>query len=93
MLLSSGVTVTWAHHSLIENFIKSRIVGLLFTVLLGAYFSMLQYEEYKESSFRISDGVYGSSFFIATGFHGIHVFIGRAFLLVCLYRIIKGEFS
>jgi cytochrome c oxidase subunit 3 len=66
---------------------RSRAVqGLLFTVLLGAYFSYLQAGEYYEASFSISDGAYGSTFFVATGFHGLHVFIGRTFLTVCLIR-------
>lgn len=60
--------------------------GLVLTVALGAYFTFLQAGEYYETSFCISDSVYGSSFFVATGFHGLHVLIGRRFLLVCLAR-------
>nr|YP_009185962.1 cytochrome c oxidase subunit III [Sciodrepoides watsoni]ALO70912.1 cytochrome c oxidase subunit 3 [Sciodrepoides watsoni] len=93
ILLTSGLTVTWAHHSLIENNFKMTTQGLLLTVILGVYFSILQAYEYIEASFTISDSVYGSSFFMATGFHGIHVIIGTTFLLVCLMRHLKNHFS
>merc|ERR1712001_342856 len=68
-------------------------VGLLLTVLLGFYFTALQALEYYEASFSMADGVYGSTFFIATGFHGLHVIVGTIFLLVCLIRHLKKEFS
>nr|UYG49239.1 cytochrome c oxidase subunit 3 [Abscondita chinensis] len=93
ILISSGVTVTWAHHSLMENNYKQAIYSLILTIFLGFYFSILQAYEYMESSFTISDSVYGSSFFMATGFHGIHVIIGTTFLTVCLYRQMKNHFS
>jgi len=86
VLLASGVTVTWAHHSLIEGDNPGGLQGLFATVVLGAYFTFLQVGEYYEASFTIADGAYGSSFFVATGFHGLHVLIGRTFLLVCLIR-------
>nr|YP_010464267.1 cytochrome c oxidase subunit III [Lagria rufipennis]UUL71644.1 cytochrome c oxidase subunit 3 [Lagria rufipennis] len=93
ILLSSGLTVTWAHHSLMENNFKETLIGLLMTIILGIYFSMLQAYEYYESSFCMSDSSYGSSFFIATGFHGIHVIIGTLFLLVSLIRHLNNHFS
>nr|AYQ19078.1 cytochrome c oxidase subunit 3 [Agrilinae sp. 5 ACP-2013] len=93
ILLSSGMTVTWAHHSLMENNFYQTLEGLLITVLLGVYFTMLQTYEYMESSFSISDSVYGSSFFVATGFHGLHVMIGTMFLSVCLFRQLNTHFS
>lgn len=93
ILLTSGLTVTWAHHGLIENNYKQAIQGLSLTVILGIYFSLLQGFEYIEATFTISDRVYGSSFFIATGFHGIHVLIGSTFLLTCLIRLINNHFS
>ena len=68
-------------------------MGLFITCVLGIYFSILQGLEYYEAPFRFSDGAYGSTFFIATGFHGIHVLIGTLFLIVCLKRLQKGEFS
>ena len=67
-------------------------VGLIITVALGVYFTILQGYEYYEASFSFAEGVYGSTFFIATGFHGLHVIVGTLFLLVCLLRHLKGEF-
>nr|QUT13283.1 cytochrome c oxidase subunit III [Octodonta nipae] len=93
ILLSSGLTVTWAHHSLMENNFKQTNVSLFLTVMLGLYFSILQGLEYYEAPFTISDSAYGSSFFMATGFHGLHVIIGTTFLLVCLIRQLKNHFS
>nr|AND96634.1 cytochrome c oxidase subunit 3 [Drepanocerus kirbyi] len=93
ILLTSGLTVTWAHHSLIENNYTQTLQGLLLTVILGIYFTILQAYEYMEAPFSISDSVYGSSFFMATGFHGIHVIIGTTFLLVCLIRHLYNHFS
>nr|ACJ69552.1 cytochrome c oxidase subunit III [Ochterus marginatus] len=93
ILLCSGITVTWAHHSLMENNHSQTSQSLFFTITLGVYFSILQGIEYYESSFTISDSVYGSSFFMATGFHGIHVIIGTTFLLVCLKRHMSFHFS
>jgi cytochrome c oxidase subunit 3 len=93
ILLSSGVTVTWAHHSLIENNHSQTFQGLLLTIILGIYFTILQGLEYWEASFSISDSVYGATFFVATGFHGLHVLIGTTFLVVCLLRHNKCQFS
>nr|YP_004935637.1 cytochrome c oxidase subunit III [Alloeorhynchus bakeri]ADI75224.1 cytochrome c oxidase subunit III [Alloeorhynchus bakeri] len=86
ILLCSGLTATWAHHSLMEGNRTQTLQGLTFTVILGIYFSILQGYEYMESPFAISDSVYGSTFFMATGFHGLHVIIGTIFLSVCLWR-------
>nr|YP_009488384.1 cytochrome c oxidase subunit III [Trachypeplus jacobsoni]AWD31643.1 cytochrome c oxidase subunit III [Trachypeplus jacobsoni] len=93
ILLSSGMTVTWAHHSLIFNDYKQTNLGLWMTVSLGIVFTMLQAYEYVESKFTISDSIYGSCFFMATGFHGIHVIIGTTFLMVCLMRQLNKHFS
>lgn len=93
ILLSSGVTVTWAHHRIIENNHSQITQGLFFTILLGIYFTILQAYEYIEASFTIRDAVYGASFFLATGFHGIHVLIGTNFLIICLIRHLKNHFS
>lgn len=93
ILLTSGITVTWAHHSLIERNHSQTSQGLFFTVLLGIYFTILQIYEYIEASFTIADSIYGSTFFIATGFHGIHVFVGTTFLLICLIRHLNNHFS
>nr|YP_010034191.1 cytochrome c oxidase subunit III [Arhopalus unicolor]YP_010363582.1 cytochrome c oxidase subunit III [Cephalallus oberthueri]QOW83730.1 cytochrome c oxidase subunit III [Arhopalus unicolor]UNZ12696.1 cytochrome c oxidase subunit 3 [Cephalallus oberthueri] len=93
ILLTSGLTVTWAHHSLMENNYNQTLQGLILTVILGLYFSILQAYEYLEAPFTISDSVYGSSFFMATGFHGLHVIIGSTFLLICLIRHYYNHFS
>nr|YP_010000748.1 cytochrome c oxidase subunit III [Struthidea cinerea]QOD96660.1 cytochrome c oxidase subunit III [Struthidea cinerea] len=93
ILLASGVTVTWAHHSIMEANRKQAIHALTLTVLLGFYFTGLQAMEYYEAPFSIADGVYGSTFFVTTGFHGLHVIIGSTFLLVCLLRLIKFHFT
>nr|AXS65202.1 cytochrome c oxidase subunit 3 [Cleridae sp. 3 KM-2017] len=93
ILLTSGLTVTWAHHSLMENNYSQTTQGLLLTVILGFYFTLLQAYEYYEASFSISDAIYGSSFFMATGFHGIHVIIGTTFLLICLMRHSFNHYS
>nr|ARQ20672.1 cytochrome c oxidase subunit 3 [Nacella concinna] len=93
VLLASGVSATWAHHSLMEGDRSLSIQGLVVTVGLGLYFTYLQGMEYFETSFTISDGVYGSTFFVATGFHGAHVIIGSTFLMVCLWRILVHQFS
>uniref|UniRef100_A0AAU7YVB3 Cytochrome c oxidase subunit 3 n=1 Tax=Cheilosia ochreipila TaxID=3103808 RepID=A0AAU7YVB3_9MUSC len=93
ILLASGITVTWAHHSLMENNYSQTTQSLFFTILLGMYFSMLQAYEYIEAPFTIADAVYGSTFFMATGFHGLHVLIGTTFLLICLIRHLNNHFS
>lgn len=92
ILLSSGVSVTWAHHAIIErNFIRSK-VGLWATIILGVYFTGIQGLEYMESSFSISDGSYGCTFFLATGFHGLHVLVGTLFLMVTAVRHSRSRF-
>nr|UTD45369.1 cytochrome c oxidase subunit III [Wallacea dactyliferae] len=93
ILLTSGLTITWTHHSIMENNYNQSIQSLILTVILGIYFSILQGWEYIEAPFTISDSAYGSSFFMATGFHGLHVIIGTVFLNTCLYRLMKNHFS
>src|SRR5947199_7678372 len=82
ILLSSGVTVTYAHHSLIQGNRKGALYGLVYTVILAIIFTALQGVEYTVSSFTITDGTYASCFYFVTGFHGLHVMIGTAFLAV-----------
>lgn len=89
ILLTRGVTVTWAHHALINNYFSKTFVRLAFTIVLGAYFLFMQYVEYDEAQFSIADGVYGSVFFMATGFHGTHVLIGTLFLTYVLYNLLS----
>jgi cytochrome c oxidase subunit 3 len=84
ILLSSGITVTYAHHSLIQGNRQGVLYGLIFTVVLAIIFTFFQGVEYSVSSFTISDGAFGSCFYFSTGFHGIHVMIGTAFLAVGL---------
>jgi len=87
ILLSSGVTVTFAHHSLIQGNRAGVLYGLFFTLVLAIIFTFFQGVEYSVSSFTISDGVFGSCFYFSTGFHGLHVMIGTIFLGVGLWRI------
>lgn len=92
VLLLSGVRITWCHHSIEQGDYKSAVQRLLITVILGVYFLWLQYGEYSETIFSLSDGIYGSCFFMATGFHGTHVAVGATFLTVCLIRLINFHF-
>ena len=93
ILLSSGATVTWAHHSIISSNRYEAIFALAATVLLGVMFTLLQGMEYYEAPFAISDGIYGSTFFVATGFHGLHVIIGTTFFVVCFGRLVAHQFT
>ena len=88
ILLSSGVTVTYAHHSLIQGNRNGGLYGLVFTVTLAIVFTILQGVEYSVSSFTISDGTFASCFYFGTGFHGLHVMIGTAFIAVGLWRLL-----
>ena len=93
ILLTSGTTVTWAHHALLNNDRQGLKWGLIATVLLGALFTCVQAYEYGHAAFGFKNHIYGSTFFMATGFHGAHVLIGTIFLAVCLLRAIKGHFT
>ena len=93
ILLTSGTTVTWAHHALLEDDRKGVKQALIITVLLGAAFSCVQAYEYSHAAFSFAGNVYGATFFMATGFHGFHVLIGTIFLLVCLLRVYAGHFT
>jgi cytochrome c oxidase subunit 3 len=93
ILLLSGTTVTWAHHALLHNDRKGLVQGLACTVALGAMFTCVQAYEYAHAAFAFKDGIYPSTFFMATGFHGFHVIIGTTFLVVCLFRAMKGHFT
>nr|WAO28615.1 cytochrome c oxidase subunit III [Ibidoecus plataleae] len=93
ILISSGVSVTWAHHSLISSNKMNCLYGFLSTVILGVLFTYFQLLEYYDTSFTICDSVYGSLFFTTTGFHGLHVAIGTVFLTVCFFRVMSNHFS
>jgi cytochrome c oxidase subunit 3 len=93
ILLTSGTTVTWAHHALLHGDRKGLINGLWLTVILGAAFTCVQAYEYMHAAFTFGGHIYGATFFMATGFHGAHVLIGTAFLIVCLIRAYAGHFT
>nr|YP_002970986.1 cytochrome c oxidase subunit III [Polychrus marmoratus]BAH70466.1 cytochrome oxidase subunit 3 [Polychrus marmoratus] len=93
VLLASGVTVTWAHHAIMEGKQKEAVQALALTVTLGLYFTTLQAMEYYEAPFTVTDSVYGTTFFVATGFHGLHVIIGSSFLIICLLRQLMRHFT
>ncbi len=93
ILLLSGTTVTWAHHALLEGDRKGLVTGLALTVLLGIAFTSFQAWEYSMAPFAFTGGIYPSTFFLATGFHGFHVIVGTCFLIVCLIRAMRGDFT
>ncbi|MEO5865959.1 MAG: cytochrome c oxidase subunit 3 [Sphingomonas sp.] len=109
ILLTSGTTVTWAHHALIHGQRggdKTGLWGLIgvgendgvlkglwCTIVLGVLFSSIQAYEYSGAPFPYGGLNYGASFFMATGFHGFHVIIGTIFLTVCLIRAYRGDFT
>lgn len=97
ILLTSGTTVTWAHHALLNNDREGLKWGLIATVALGVLFTAIQAYEYANAAFAFNrdngGNIYGSTFFMATGFHGFHVIIGTIFLAVCLFRAMAGHFT
>lgn len=93
ILLLSSTTLTWAHHSLYEKNRKGVIIGLAITVALGLIFTCIQGIEYAHAAFSMKDGIYPSTFYLATGFHGLHVIIGTVFLIVCLVRAMRNQFT
>ena len=97
LLLSSGVTLTIAHHALIDGNRSKTISFMWLTVLLGVTFLLVQgyeyYHAYSALNLKLSSGIYGSTFFMLTGFHGFHVFVGMLMLLFITLRLQKGHFS
>ena len=93
ILLCSGTTVTWAHHSLIHGDRKGLILGLWLTIILGVVFTSIQAYEYAHAPFGFGETNYSSAFYMATGFHGFHVLVGTIFLIVNLIRAYKGHFT
>ena len=93
ILLTSGTTVTWAHHALLHDDREGLKKGLWLTVALGALFTCVQVYEYGHAHFNFAGHIYGATFFMATGFHGFHVLVGTIFLAICLIRAYKGEMT
>ena len=93
ILLTSGTTVTWAHHALLHDDRQGLKQGLWLTVILGLLFTCVQAYEYAHAPFSFGGNIYGATFFMATGFHGFHVIIGTIFLAVCLLRASRGHFT
>jgi len=91
LLLSSGATVTWAHHSIILGAKRHVIISMFYTIFLASLFTYFQGLEYVTAPFDISDGIYGSCFYMATGFHGFHVLVGTIALAISFVRIIFGQ--
>ena len=97
LLLTSGVTLTIAHHALRAGHRAKTAIWLFATVLLGATFMGFQVYEYMHAysdlNLKLTSGIYGSTFFMLTGFHGFHVTMGAIMLAVVLYRLMKGHFT
>ncbi len=97
LLLSSGVTITIAHHALIAGNRGKTIFYMWFTVLLGVTFLIVQgyeyYHAYTDLNLKLTSGIFGSTFFMLTGFHGFHVFVGMLMLLFITLRLQKGHFT
>ena len=93
ILLSSRITVTWSHYSLLLNNLKHSVFGIIFTIFLRFLFTLLQWIEYYQSFYTINDSVFRSIFYLRTRFHRLHVIIGTIFLLVRLIRLSMRHFS
>ena len=98
ILLLSGCAVTWAHHALVHNGDRKALIqGLAIGIALGVAFTGLQAYEYAllllHDGWTFGNDIFFSNFFMATGFHGFHVLIGTIFLIVCLIRAMKGDFT
>ena len=97
LLLTSGVTLTIAHHALIANQRSKTIAWMWITVILGATFLVVQGYEYahayRDLNLKLSSGIFGSTFFMLTGFHGFHVFVGMLMLVFITLRLMKGHFT
>ncbi len=97
LLLTSGVTLTIAHHALKDNNRGKLSLWLAITILLGAIFMGFQAYEYvhayTELNLKLSSGIYGSTFFMLTGFHGFHVTVGAIMLTAVLFRVLRGHFT
>ncbi len=93
LLVTSGVTLTLAHHAIIYGNKDLAVKALIATVTIAGFFTYLQYNEYASAPFSISTTVYGSVFYMLTGLHGAHVLIGTLFLTTCLFRLYFNHFT
>ena len=93
LLLSSGASLTWSHSALLGSRLNEATLSITITVILATIFTLFQLFEYLSASFTMSDGVYGSVFYMLTGLHGFHVIVGTAFLLVARYRIVSQHYT
>jgi cytochrome c oxidase subunit 3 len=93
LLLSSGASITLAHHSIVLGSKSNAVLSLIITIILAVIFTLLQGFEYMTAPFNISDGVYGSTFYMTTGFHGFHVMVGTLFIFVCFIRLYNNHFT
>jgi cytochrome c oxidase subunit 3 len=97
LLLTSGVTLTWAHWGLLKNNRTHLIWGLVLTIALGMIFLGFQIYEYSHAysdlNLKMTMGAYGATFFMLTGFHGFHVTVGTIMLWVILFRSVAGHFK
>ena len=91
LLLTSGASLTWSHAALVGGYHRECRTSLIITLVFASVFTLFQLFEYTNASFTISDGVYGSTFYMLTGLHGFHVIVGTLFLLVGLVRTIRGH--
>jgi cytochrome c oxidase subunit 3 len=92
-LLTSGSFLTYAHQALVVRAKKHSLFGLLMTLILAVFFTCFQLYEYLTAPFNISDGIYGSCFYMTTGFHGFHVLIGTVALFVSLVRLSMNHYT
>lgn len=93
ILLTSGGSITWAHHGMLIGSRREALKGLIITVILAIIFTGLQGYEYKNAGFNIGDGIYGATFYLTTGMHGFHVIVGTIMISVCIIRIINYEMT
>jgi len=93
LLLTSGAALTWSHAALIGGYRKEMIAGLIFTLVLAILFTAFQGYEYVNAPFDLSDGIYGSTFYMLTGLHGFHVIVGTIFLAVALVRGVYHHYT
>lgn len=93
ILLTSGASITWAHSALRSRSKKFTLLGLITTVFLSILFIFVQMYEYITAPFNISDGIYGSCFYMLTGLHGLHVILGTVALIVALIRTVLNHFT